>query len=57
MPLLFLNSMLPFEIREINFIDPFCKRTKRIGAKYIITTLEHLKKWGESQPIESCTKE
>jgi hypothetical protein len=56
-PLHLVNPCLPFEIWEIDFIDPFPQRAKLMGEKYIITTIEYLTKWAEAEPVESCTKE
>jgi hypothetical protein len=35
-----LNPSLPFEIWDIDFVDPFPKRAKSLEKKYIITTSE-----------------
>jgi hypothetical protein len=51
MPLPLVNPSLLFEIWAIDFIDPFLKRVKRIGAKYTITPIKYLTKWEEVEPI------
>ena len=57
MPLLPISPNLTFETWAINFIGPLPKQGKRIGARYIITTVEYVTKWAEAEPIPSCTKE
>jgi hypothetical protein len=57
MPLHSVNPNLPFEIWAIDFVGPFLKRDKRMGARYIITVVEYLTKWVEVEPIKNCTKE
>jgi hypothetical protein len=56
-PLHLVNPSLMFEIWEIDFVNPFPKRAKRIGEKYIIIAIKYLTKWDEAKPVESCTKE
>jgi hypothetical protein len=56
-PLHSVNPSLPFEIWAIDLSDPFPKRAKRTGVKYIITTVKYLTKWEEEEPVENCTKE
>ena len=48
---------MTFEIRSINFIGPFLIPAKRVGARYIITTIEYVTKWAEAEPINSCSSE
>ena len=57
MPLLPINPSLDFETWAIDFIRPFPKQGKRIGERYIITTVEYATKWVEAEPVHSCTKE
>ena len=57
MPLLPINPSLTFETSTIDFIVPFPKEGKKTGARYIITTVEYVTKWAESEPVPSCTKE
>jgi len=45
MPLNSINPSLSFEIWVFGFVDPFPKRAKRTGEKYIITKFEYLTKW------------
>jgi hypothetical protein len=52
-----IKPILLFEIRAVDIVDPFPKRDKRIGEKYIITTVDYLIKWDNVGPIESCMKE
>ena len=57
MPFLPINPSLTFETWAIDFISPFPKQGKRIGGRYIITTVEYVTKWVEVEPIPSCTIE
>jgi hypothetical protein len=57
MPLCSINSNRGFKIWDIDIVGPFPQRERRIGAKYIITTVEYVTKWAKAEPIESCTKE
>ena len=57
MPLLPINPTLTFETWAIDFIAPFPKQGKRIGARYIITIVKYVTKWEEEEPVPSCTKE
>ena len=54
-PLISLNPSLTFEIWAIDFIGPFLIPTKRIGARYIISTVEYVTKWSEAEPVDSCS--
>ena len=56
MPLVSVNPNLTFEIWTIDFIGAFHNPGQRIGARYLITTVEYVTKWDEVEPIESCTK-
>ena len=56
MPLMSINPSLTFEIWAIYFVGPIPKPSHGIGARYIITALEYVAKWGKEEPIESCTK-
>ena len=57
MHLLPIIPSLTFETWAIDFIGPFPKQGKRIGARYIITTIEYVTNWEEAEPVHSCTKE
>lgn len=52
-----INPSLTFEIWEIDIVGPFPNLGHRIVARYIITTIEYVKKWEEEELVESCTKE
>ena len=52
-----VNPSLTFETWAIDFVGPFPKQGKRIGARYIITAVEYVTKWAEAEPVPSCTKE
>ena len=41
----------------IDFIGPFPIPAKRIGARYIITTVEYVTKWVEEEPVDTCSSE
>ena len=55
--LLPISPSLTFETWAIDFIGPFPKQGKRIGARYIIIAVEYVSKWVEAEPVPSCTKE
>ena len=57
MPLYPIIPSLTFETWAIEFIGPFPKQGKKIGARYIITIVEYVTQWAEAEPIHSCTKE
>ena len=57
MSLMSINHILAFEILEIDFVGSFPRSRYRTSSRYIITTIEHVRKWEEAEPIESCTKE
>ena len=57
MPLLLISPSLTFETWAIDFIGPFPKQGKRIGARYIITIVEYVTKWAEAELVPSCIKE
>ena len=57
MPLLPISHSLTFETWAIDFIGPFPKQGKRIGAKYIIIAIDYVTKWEEAESVHSCTKE
>ena len=57
MPLISLNPSLTFEIWAIDCIGPFPILAKRIGARYIITTIEYVTKWAEAEPVDTCSSE
>ena len=57
MHLLPISPSLTFETWAIDFIGPFPKQGKRTGARYIITTIEYVTKWAETELVPSCTKE
>ena len=57
MPLISINPSLTFEIWSINFIGPFPVPTKRIGVRYIITTVEYVTKWAEVAQVDTCSNE
>ena len=57
MPLLPIIPSLTFETWDIDFIGPFPKQGKRIGARYIIIGVEYVTKWVEAKPVHSCKKE
>ena len=48
---------MTFKIWAIDFIGPFPIPTKRTGARYIITTVEYVTKWGEEEPFDTCSSE
>ena len=56
-PLISINPSLTFKIWAIEFIVPFPVPTKRIGARYIITTVEYVTKREEEEPVETCFSE
>ena len=57
MPLISINPSLTFKIWAIDFIGPFPIPAKRIGARYIITTVEYVTKWAEAEPINTFSSE
>ena len=52
-----INPILTFEICTIEFIGTFPVPAKRTGARYIITAVEYVTKWGEEEPVESYSSE
>ena len=57
MPLISINPSLTFKIWAINFIGPFPVPARRIGARYIITTVEYVTKWEKAKPVETYSSE
>ena len=57
MHLISVNPSFTFEIWAIDFIGPFPIPAKRIGARYIITTVEYVTKWAEAKPVDTCSSE
>ena len=57
MPLISVKLSLTFEIWAIDFIGPFLISVKRIGASYIITAVEYVTKWAESELVDTCSSE
>ena len=55
-PLMPISPCLPFEILEIDFVEPFPKQGKGTRERYDIKTFEYLTKWAELEPIGNCTK-
>lgn len=54
MPLNPQITMPSFEQWAIDFVGPVSPQGK-MGAHYIITTIEYLTRWAEAQPVKDCT--
>jgi len=54
MPLNPKMTLQPFENWAIDFVGPI-KPQGKMSACYIITVMEHLKRWAEAQPVKDCT--
>ena len=56
MPLNLQVSLQPFEKWAIDFVGLIQPPEKKMGAQYIITTIEYLTRWVEAQPVKDCTR-
>jgi hypothetical protein len=57
MPLNSFNPSVPLEIWNIDFVGFFHKRSKHMGARYIITAVEYLTEWVEQELVKLYRKE
>eukprot|EP00253_Pinus_taeda_P034833 PITA_34833 len=55
MPLNPHMTLQPFEKWVIAFVGSIQPQGRKMGARYIITTMEYLTQWVEAQPIKDCT--
>ena len=48
-------TLQPFDKWVVEFVGPINPLGKRMGARYIITTIDYLTRWAEAAPIVDCT--
>ena len=56
-PLFLATTMELLDKKDVDFIVPINPPIRRIGAWYIITTMEYLTRWVKDMPIKYCTIE